>query len=156
MGHILTIDTVADVIHTIKDPIILAGGCFDVLHPGHIRFLTEAKKIGGKLIVLVESDEKIKLLKGNNRPIHSQQDRTYILSHLTMIDYIIPLPFFRSDSEYENLIFSLHPRFFAVTKGDAVITYIKPQAEKINAEIVEVIDRIEDHASTNIIKELNI
>ena len=60
MAQILTIESAIHEIKKIPDPIILAGGCFDVLHPGHISFLSHAKKIGGALVVFVESDEKIK------------------------------------------------------------------------------------------------
>ena len=156
MAKIITVESVLQEIEKITDPIILAGGCFDVLHPGHITFLSKAKKIGGTLVVFVESDEKIKSIKGEKRPIHSQKDRVYILSHLTMIDYIIPLPFFHTHKEYENLVYQLHPTYFAVTKNDPVITYIQPQAETIHASVIEVTERIDAHASSHIIKELNI
>lgn len=156
MAQILTIESAIHEIKKLKDPIILAGGCFDVLHPGHILFLSQAKKIGGTLVVFVESDKKIKSLKGEKRPIHSQKDRVYILSHLNMIDYIVPLPFFSTHTEYEELVYALKPTFFAVTKNDPVIQYIGPQAEKINASVVEVTERIDAHASSQIIKELNI
>lgn len=156
MGKIISIDTVPSVMQTIQDPIILAGGCFDVIHPGHITFLKKAKEIGGTLVVLLESDEKIRALKGDNRPIYSQSDRAFMLSHLDMVDYVIPLPFFNTHDEYEQLVLSINPQYFAVTKDDPVLHYIRPQATKINAKIVEVVDRIDRYASSHVIKELNI
>src|SRR3989344_752053 len=84
--------------------IILAGGCFDILHIGHLKFLEEAKKSGGKLFIMLESDEKVRKLKGSERPIFKQEDRAEALSLLKDVDVIIALPYFSSDKEYRKLL----------------------------------------------------
>ena len=76
--------------------IIFSHGVFDMLHRGHVTLLAEAKKLGGILVVGVESDSNVKILKGPDRPIHSQQARLFVLSHLVPVDYLFLIP------EYDN------------------------------------------------------
>lgn len=133
--------------------IVLAGGCFDILHKGHVSYLENAKKEGDALFVLLESDESIVTLKGNNRPIHSQKDRAYILSHLQCVDAVVLLPGVLTDSDYDKLIFSLKPDIIASTKGDPHMTHKKRQAERIHARVIEVIDVVEN-TSTSRLAEL--
>src|SRR5690242_1743275 len=81
---------------------VLVGGCFDILHLGHITFLEKAKKMGDRLVVLLESDQKTKLLKGPKRPVHSQKDRAKVLSALRFVDFVIMLPFLKKEQDYYN------------------------------------------------------
>ena len=71
------------------DKIILANGCFDVLHVGHVRYLGAAKALGGRLIVAVNSDASTRALKGNGRPRMPQQERAEILGALEAVDAVI-------------------------------------------------------------------
>lgn len=79
-----------------QQKIIFAHGVFDMLHRGHVTLLAEAKKLNGILVVGVESDANVKVLKGSDRPIHSQDARLFVLSHLTPVDYLFLIP------EYDN------------------------------------------------------
>src|SRR3989338_1430528 len=99
-------------------PIILTGGCFDILHIGHIRFLEEAKKSGGTLIVLLEPDEKVRKLKGAKRPVFSQHERARTLSSLIPVDYIILLPYL-SGSGYDQYISVIKPDIIAKNKNQS-------------------------------------
>jgi rfaE bifunctional protein nucleotidyltransferase chain/domain len=72
--------------------IIFVHGVFDLLHRGHVTLLAEAKKLGGILVVGVESDENVKQLKGQDRPIHSQEARLFVLAHLAPVDYLFLIP----------------------------------------------------------------
>ena len=72
--------------------IVWTNGCFDLLHIGHTRYLKEAKKLGDCLIVGLNSDESVRKLKGNSRPIQSERERAEILSSLEFIDHIIIFP----------------------------------------------------------------
>lgn len=69
--------------------IVFTNGCFDLLHSGHVYLINESKKLGDILIVGLNSDKSVKLLKENGRPIIGENDRIYILSNLKPIDYII-------------------------------------------------------------------
>src|SRR5512141_2071319 len=78
---------------------VVAGGCFDILHYGHFTFLSNAKKEGDCLIVILESDKFIKKHK-NRQPIHSQFQRAEILAALEFVDLVVKIPLFASDREY--------------------------------------------------------
>ncbi len=72
--------------------IVFTNGCFDLLHPGHIKVFLEAKQKGDILVVGVNSDSSIKKIKGLNRPILNEKARLQILEHLDLIDYIVVFP----------------------------------------------------------------
>ena len=67
---------------------VFTNGCFDLLHVGHVRYLKEAKALGDILVVGLNSDESVRQLKGSNRPIQSENDRSEILAALESVDYI--------------------------------------------------------------------
>jgi FAD synthetase len=129
--------------------VVLAGGCFDVLHLGHIKFLEAAKKQGDLLFVFVESDQKVRKIKKENRPINNQTERAEVLSAIRFIDYVIQIPYFEND-QYDNLVKLLKPSVIAVTKDSEAIKYAKIQADKIGAEVIEVIGQIPDQSTSKI------
>lgn len=135
----------------IKGKLVLAGGCFDVLHPGHVIFLEKAKKAGDRLLVLLESDEKIKKLKGERRPVHTQKERARILSALEFVDYIVCLPFMEKEFEYDELISKIKPNIIAATKGDRGIIHKKRIAEKVGAKLVFVTKIIGQYSTSKIL-----
>lgn len=96
---------------------VLVGGCFDILHPGHVIFLQKAKKEGDLLIVLLESDEKIKVLKGDVRPLHTQIDRAKVLAGVKFVDFIILLPYLKTKSGYDKVVKKISPNVIAATYG---------------------------------------
>ena len=69
--------------------IVFANGCFDVLHVGHVRYLREARDQGDLLIVGLNSDESVRRLKGEGRPVLDQDHRAFLLAALECIDYIL-------------------------------------------------------------------
>ena len=93
--------------------IVFTIGCFDILHPGHVRYLADAKSLGNKLIIGVNSDSSVSKLKGQNRPIQHQQSRMEILASLHASDAVI---LFEEDTP-ELLIEALRPDFL-VKGGD--------------------------------------
>lgn len=68
--------------------IVFTNGCFDLLHPGHIYTLTQAKALGDVLVVAINSDASVKRLKGERRPILNQEERAVLLSALSVVDYV--------------------------------------------------------------------
>ena len=69
--------------------IVFTNGCFDILHRGHVEYLTEAKACGDKLVTALNSDSSIRSLKGEARPIQSQEDRAVILDALESVDLVV-------------------------------------------------------------------
>ncbi len=118
-----------------KGRIVLTGGCFDILHIGHVRFLSEAKKMGDYLVVLLESDKKVKKLKGENRPVFIQKERAEMLSALGSVDLIVLLPMMENDSDYLNLIMKIKPDIIAVAENDPHMEKKRWQAKEIGGEL---------------------
>ena len=85
--------------------VVFTNGCFDLIHPGHIYILEQAKAEGDTLIVGLNSDESIKKFKSESRPICNQDDRAYVLSGLSCVDYI----FIFNESTPEKLIMNISP-----------------------------------------------
>lgn len=73
-----------------KQTIVFTNGCFDLLHPGHLQYLKEAKKLADILIIGINDDASIKRLKGPSRPINNLEFRILMLSGLACVDYIVP------------------------------------------------------------------
>ena len=70
------------------DRVVFTNGCFDLLHPGHTRYLADARKLGDILVVAVNSDRSVRELKGDGRPIFPQEERAEILAALESVDYV--------------------------------------------------------------------
>ena len=68
--------------------IVFTNGCFDILHAGHIDYLTKAKTLGDILVVGVNSDKSVRVIKGGRRPIIPEQERALIISNLKPVDYV--------------------------------------------------------------------
>jgi len=68
--------------------VVFTNGCFDILHAGHVMYLNKARRLGGLLVVAVNSDASVKKIKGPTRPINNQKDRTDVLAALECVDYI--------------------------------------------------------------------
>lgn len=130
---------------------VLVGGCFDLLHPGHVIFLEKAKKAGDILVVLLEADEKVKQLKGANRPIYNQQDRAQVLSALSAVDYVVMLPFLSSDSAYDKLIGQIQPDVIVVSSKDTSLHHQR-SAKKSGAQL-KFVKVIGSYSTSKILSE---
>ncbi len=107
--------------------IVFTNGCFDILHIGHVKYLEDAKKLGDILIVGVNSDESVRMLKGKCRPIIPAIERAAILSALKYVDYVVIF----NELNPENLIAQLKPAIH-VKGGDYVIDQI-PESKLVEA-----------------------
>ena len=136
MGKIIKVEEVEKLVADLKNKkIVLAGGCFDILHIGHITFLEKAKASGDILILLLESDAAIKKLKGEKRPINSQENRAKVLSSVEFVDFIVSLPKPFETADYQNLVTQISPNIIAVTEGDPNLEEKKSQAKKTGGEV---------------------
>lgn len=134
---------------------VLVGGCFDLLHFGHISFLKNAKALGDHLVVALESDENVSRMKGPSRPIHTQLQRKAMLEALTFVDEVILLPTMKSDEEYASLVSKVHPNIIAITKGDSAEDKKRTHAKSVNAKIV-VIEKIHTPSTSQLAKLLDL
>ncbi len=134
---------------------VLVGGCFDILHYGHIRFLEEAKKLGDWLVVALESDENVRRMKGEGRPIHNQAQRKEMLEALSCVDEVIALPPMNTHQEYYDLVTRVHPRVIAITEGDPLESNKREQAAKAAARLA-VIPKIPTPSTSQLAKLLGL
>ncbi|OGG03605.1 hypothetical protein A2W14_03455 [Candidatus Gottesmanbacteria bacterium RBG_16_37_8] len=132
-----------------KEKIVLVGGCFDILHVGHIKFLKMAKERGDLLFILLEADEKVRKLKGNGRPIFKQQDRAEALSSLRDVDVVIILDYLSGDEKYQQIVKEIKPNIIAVTENDPQIAKKKIQAESCNG-VLKIIPYVKSLSSSKL------
>ena len=133
-----------------KKKLIVTNGCFDILHPGHIKIFESSKKLGDRLLVLLNSDKSIKLNKGSKRPILKLSERLTILSAIKYIDYIIVF----HQKTPKNILIKLKPE--VLTKG-AQYKKLKIVGSELiikNGGAVKVIPMLKNYSSTNIIQKI--
>ncbi|EIE4617858.1 D-glycero-beta-D-manno-heptose 1-phosphate adenylyltransferase, partial [Campylobacter lari] len=126
--------------------VVFTNGCFDIMHYGHIKYLEKAKKLGDILVVGLNSDESVKRLKGNSRPINLEFQRACMLASMYFVDYVV---IFNDDTPYELIEF-LKPDVLvkgADYKGKEVVgsNLVKK---------VELIDFEDGFSTTNIINRI--
>jgi rfaE bifunctional protein nucleotidyltransferase chain/domain len=138
-----------------KGRTVLVGGCFDILHIGHVKFLSEARGMGDCLIVLLESDKKSRKLKGRNRPVFIQSERAEMLSSLRSVDLVVLLPMMEDDTDYLNLVKKIKPGIIAVTENDPQMEKKRRQAEEAGAEL-KIIPFTKTFSSSKLVKILGI
>ena len=134
-----------------KMKVAFTNGCFDILHLGHLEILTKSKEFGDKLIVAVNSDESVRKLKGEKRPINDFQTRSNMLASFSFVDYVVEF----SDDTPKKLIQIIKPDFL-IKGGD----YKKKDI--VGNDIVSsyggetiIIPLIDGLSSTNTINKLN-
>jgi FAD synthetase len=135
--------------------LVLAGGCFDILHVGHLTFLEKAKQQGDTLVILLESDETITKSKGHGRPLNKQADRAKLLAAFEIVDVVVLLKPDMSNNDYDSLVIELEPAIIATTKGDRYRSHKERQAKLVNAKVVDVVDQIENKSTSKLITLLN-
>lgn len=153
MENVLTLDKILALsksLHQQGRKIVLVGGCFDLLHLGHITLMEEAKKQADILIVLLESDKRIQQLKGSNRPLHTQSQRAHMLSALKSVDYIVLLPDTMNDIDYEIVVKQLQPAIIATTRGSDSLQYIEKQAKENKADVY-LVEQIKNLSTSQIL-----
>lgn len=154
MGEVVAVGQLAGFIGLLKKQnkkIVLVGGCFDVLHPGHVVFLEKAKKEGDILVVLLENDEKVRQLKGVTRPVHTQKQRAKVLCALRSVDIVVLLPFMKNMQDYDNLIGKIKPDVVAATLGD-INTHHQRIAKKVGAKLKFVTRVVGNHSTSRILE----
>tara|TARA_Y100000356_G_scaffold107240_1_gene93307 strand:- start:75 stop:464 length:390 start_codon:yes stop_codon:yes gene_type:complete len=124
---------------------VWTNGCFDILHRGHIEMFRYAKSLGDELVVGIDTDEKVMLDKGKDRPINNLQDRMYMLQSIKYIDKVIS---FDSTKDLENTIKWYRPNIMVIGsdwKGKDVIG-------SFFTDKLVFFDRIEGYSTTNIVE----
>ncbi len=133
------------------EKIVLTNGCFDILHPGHIRYMQQAKALGDRLIILVNSDASVKRLKGPERPVNDLQYRMEMLAALECVDWVLP---FESDTPKDEIDYLL-PDILAKGGDYTDATSIAGHESVLaNGGEVKMLSLFEGHSTTSIIKSI--
>ena len=137
-SHIKTLEEITLLSQELKNrgkKIVFTNGCFDILHVGHVKYLEEAKSYGDVLILGLNSDASVRRLKGESRPVNTEDDRAYILASLEAVDYVVK---FYEDTPYE-LIKSVSPHIL-VKGGDYAGKEVVGQDIADELRLVEFVD----------------
>jgi len=127
--------------------VIFVNGTFDILHLGHLALLNYAKSLGDKLFVAIDSDERVKQLKGSSRPIYDSFQRKTMLLNLKAVDEV---EIFSSSEELEMWIKQIRPSIMVVGSDWRNKSVIGSQY----AKRLEFFERINDYSSTNTISNI--
>ena len=126
---------------------VFVNGTFDVLHLGHLALLNYAKSLGDKLFVAIDSDERVRQLKGSTRPIYDVYQRKVMLLNLKAVDEV---EIFSSDEELEMWIKQINPSIMVVGSDWRNKTVIGSQY----AKRLEFFERIDEYSSTKTIQDI--
>ena len=126
----------------------MVNGTFDVLHPGHIALLNTARSYGDFLIVAIDTDRRVKELKGDKRPINCQQDRSIMLSNLKAVDIV---EFFDSTEELIEIMEMYKPEVYV--KGSDWKHDKKSTAEQYCKQVIYY-DRVGNYSTTKTIQDI--
>lgn len=138
--------------------IVFTNGCFDLLHRGHLTYLSEAAAFGDVLVIGLNSDQSVRALKGPQRPINNEQDRAFQLAALTFVDHVVIF----DDPTPLELIQVLQPDVL-IKGGDYDPNETDPNAKKyivgskeqtVRRKETTVIDFIKDYSSSSIIDRI--
>lgn len=126
---------------------VFVNGTFDILHPGHVKLLQYAKSLGTHLCVAIDSDRRVRQLKGADRPFFCQSDRLFMLDSLSVVDMTA---MFDTDQELEDIIQRYQPDL--MVKGSDYIN--KPIVGEEFVPRIEFFNRINEYSSTKAIQHL--
>ncbi len=130
--------------------LVFTNGCFDIVHVGHVRYLTAAKKLGDCLIVGLNSDQSVRDLKGPARPINHEDDRAEVLAALESVDYVVIF----EERTAENLVAEIEPDIY-VKGGDYSVDQL-PEAKIVQqyGGRTVLIPEVPGRSSSNVIRKL--
>jgi len=132
------------------DKITLANGCFDVFHVGHVRYLHAAKQLGGRLVVAINSDDSVRKLKGEGRPVMPADERAEILAALADVDTVLIF----DEPDVRGLIREIRPDAHA--KGTDYTAESVPERDTVIecGGRVEIVGDPKNHSATEFIDKM--
>ena len=130
--------------------IVFTNGCFDLVHAGHIDYLSKAKAMGDVLIVGLNSDDSVTRLKGEKRPILNEHERAFVLSNIKPVDYVI---LFNEDTP-QKLIEELLPDILVKGEDWAIEDIVGADAVLANGGKVKNIKFVNNQSTSKIIEKI--
>jgi D-glycero-beta-D-manno-heptose 1-phosphate adenylyltransferase len=130
--------------------VVLANGCFDILHVGHVRYLESARKLGDTLVVAINSDRSVRALKGEGRPILNENERAALVSALRCVDHVVVF----DEGDVTRVLDVLRPAIHA--KGTDYTEATVPEREQVLAYggQVRIAGDPKDHSTRDVIRRI--
>jgi rfaE bifunctional protein nucleotidyltransferase chain/domain len=129
--------------------LVFTNGCFDILHRGHVSYLTFARNQGDALVVGLNTDASVRANKGNDRPINSEEDRAFVLGSLRAVDFVVIF----DDKEPKEIIAKILPQ--VLVKGRDWAHYVSGrEIVEANGGKVVLADMVEGRSTTNTIERI--
>ncbi len=129
--------------------LVFTNGCFDILHRGHVSYLAFARNQGDALVVGLNTDASVKVNKGDDRPINSEEDRAFVLGSLRAVDFVV----FFGDDEPKDIIAKISPQ--VLVKGRDWAHYVSGrEVVEANGGKVVLADMVEGRSTTNTIQRI--
>ncbi len=141
------IKTIRSSLKASNKKVVFTNGVFDLIHSGHVDYLSKAKKLGDVLILGLNSDDSVRRIKGDKRPILKQEERAFILSNLKPVDYVV---FFNEDTP-EKLISEIIPDILVKGADWAVEKIVGKEIVEKNGGKVMNIEFVNDQSTSRII-----
>ena len=135
--------------------IVFTNGCFDILHAGHVRYLAQAKALGDRLVVGLNSDASVRRLKGEQRPINTLEDRATVLASLASVDWVVPF----GDDAGENdtplqLISTILPDVLVKGGDYSLDTIVGADVVIANGGEVQVLTFVDGRSTSKVIRKI--
>lgn len=153
MNGLKSLDEIKAIRKKLKDQkkkVVFTNGCFDLIHAGHVDYLTKARELGDVLIVGLNSDTSVKRIKGNKRPILMEKERSFIISSLKPVDYVV---LFNEDTP-ANLITEIIPDILVKGADWAVENIVGKDIVESNGGQVKTIRFVNDQSTSKIINSI--
>jgi rfaE bifunctional protein nucleotidyltransferase chain/domain len=132
--------------------IVFTNGCFDLLHAGHVRYLASARQLGDILVVGLNGDASVRELKGEGRPLNSEEDRSEVIAALGAVDYVIVF----DEKRAANLMREVRPQIYA-KGGDYTVNSLDPDEVAALKEIgarIEILPLVPGKSTSQLIQAL--
>lgn len=130
--------------------LVFANGCFDLLHVGHIRYLEGARRLGDLLVVAINSDQSVRRLKGEGRPVMPENERAELVAALRAVDYVTVF----DDPTVERLLLALKPAVHAKGTDYTVDTVPEREIVKSYGGEVAIVGDPKEHSTTGLLDEI--
>lgn len=133
--------------------LVFTNGCFDLLHAGHVRYLQQARALGDALLVALNSDASVRLLKGPARPVNHEQDRAEVMRALRCVDCVVIF----DEPRLSRLAAEIRPHIWA-KGGDYTLETLDPEdraAMEAAGARIELLPLVEGKSTTNTLNKLN-
>lgn len=150
-SKILTKEELKPLLNVLKfhrKKIVFSNGCFDILHRGHIEYLSKAASLGNCMVIGLNTDDSVRRLKGENRPVQDETSRSQVMASLHFVDYVV---LFDEDTPYE-LIKYLMPDMLVKGSDYTEDNIVGADIVKANGGKVETIDLVDGYSTTSVIE----